>query len=413
MAERVSSREMRLITVDQIVSSLNNLIFVVLIAQISTPLDFAVITTCWTALSFTVLASRSVFGLPLLLRANNSQEFHLKDQSKGARLGALLLSLPLSVAVLALALSDLGGVKLELLLLLVCIPMYLAVDYARYFAISKSNGAKALLADLVFLSPLLVSLVLQITGLIDLTISAAFLVLLSSLFLALLAFGLKNGLATSIIDLKDILRTDLNRRSKLLYDSLLSAFTALSSIFAVWIVFQTNGAAAYNGSLYILSPISLSILVVSLTIQHSLSKTRGIIHRREALVVSVLLFMSGLWTLFVSQIPSWLGVMVLGDSWQYVDKIVFSMGIVLTLSLLVEFVVTVFRARGQFSEVVLVRVIVAVISPLVIFVSGYLQFSLNTSLYLLGGCIFVLVAAIFIRSKVRSVDNSSTNSHSM
>ena len=409
MAERLSSREMRLTTADQVISSLNNLVFVVLIAQISTTIEFAVITTCWTALSFTVLASRSVFGIPLLLRGNKTGEPHEQDQSKGGRLGALLLGLPLALSILALAIGDFAVVNLELLLLLVCVPLYLAVDYGRYHAISESNGAKALFADIVFLTPLLVSLVLQVIGLVEFTISGAFFILLSSLFLALFVFGKKGSLGISFDELKAILQIDRNRRIKLFYDSLLSAVTALASIFTVWLVFESNGAAAYNGSLYVLSPISLSILVIGLTIQHSLSRSHGKINRRETLLVSALLLMSGLWTVFVSLLPSWIGEMILGESWLYVDEIILSMGIVLSLSLLVEFVVTVFRARKQFSEVILIRVIVAIISPLIMVVSGYLELSLDTSLYILGSSIFFLISAIFIRSKVRSVGDNLTN----
>jgi hypothetical protein len=76
------------------------------------------------------------------------------------------------------------------------------------------------------------------------------------------------------------------------------------------------------------------------------------------------------------------------------------MGFVLCLSLIVEFVVSVFRARAQFSEVVVIRLIIAAASPLIFFSSGLFNLSLEQSLGILFVFMLLLVLAIFLRSKV-------------
>jgi hypothetical protein len=289
---------------------------------------------------------------------------------------------------------------IEVALFAICIPLYLLVDFGRYVAIANRNSAKALVADLSLLLPLLLLFIFQISGVIQVSVTWSLGVLIVGLTMSLMVFDLKESSRISVSEFRNILSSDSKRRSKLLFDSLLSAFTALSSIIAVWIVFNSSGAAAYNGALYVLSPITLAVLVVNLVVQHSLGTTNGKILKREVRVMSLLVILSIAWTLCIAALPEKYGSLILGETWKLVDPVVIAMGLVLCLSLMVEFVITVFRSRAQFSEVVIIRLAIAAASPLIIVSSGLLNLSLKQSLEILSIFMLLLVVAIFGRSKV-------------
>jgi hypothetical protein len=399
VADQLSNREMRITTADQVVSSFANLVFVLVIAQVATAKEFALITTLWTALSFSIMASRSVFGLPLLLASQdglNKNELN----TTGSRFGASLFAAPLLIALVAIGLINHEIDIIEIVLFAICIPMYLLIDFGRYEAISNRKSAKALAADFGLLLPLLLLFTLQTTGVIETSVIGAFSVLMLGLVISLFVFGLKRSSRVSFKQLKEILSSDSKRRKKLLSDSLLSALTAMSSIIAVWIVFSSSGAAAYNGALYVLSPITLAVLVVNLVIQHSLGTTNGRILSRDVRVMSILVTLSIAWTLCIASLPENIGSLILGETWKLVDPVIIVMGFVLCLSLIVEFVLSVFRARAQFSEVVVIRLVIAVASPLIIVLSEIRNYSLEESIGILFVFMLLLVLAIFLRSKV-------------
>ena len=399
MSDQLSNRDMRITTADQIISSFANLLFVLVIAQVATAKEFALITSLWTALSFSIMSSRSVFGVPLLL-ASQDRSLGKVLEASGSRFGALMFVAPLFVALAGIGLTNHEMSSIEVALFAICIPLYLLVDLGRYVAIANRNSAKALVADLSLLLPLLLLFIFQISGVIQVSVTWSLGVLIVGLTMSLMVFDLKESSRISVSEFRNILSSDSKRRRKLLFDSLLSAFTALSSIIAVWIVFNSSGAAAYNGALYVLSPITLAVLVVNLVVQHSLGTTNGKILKREVRVMSLLVILSIAWTLCIAALPEKYGSLILGETWKLVDPVVIAMGLVLCLSLMVEFVITVFRSRAQFSEVVIIRLAIAAASPLIIVSSGLLNLSLKQSLEILSIFMLLLVVAIFGRSKV-------------
>ena len=399
MADHLSNREMRITTADQVVSSFANLVFVLVIAQVATAKEFALITTLWTALSFSIIASRSVFGLPLLLAYQDRFE-QSEFNTTGPRFGATLFAVPLLIALVGIGLTNHEIDIIEIILFAICIPLYLLVDFGRYEAIANRASSKALGADFSLLLPLIILFTLQMSRAIEASVIGAFSVLILGLSLALVVFGLKKSSRVSFSHFQQTLSRDSQRRKRLLSDSLLSAFTAMSSIIAVWIIFNSSGAAAYNGALYVLSPITLAVLVVNLVIQHSLGTTNGRILLRDVRVMSILVTLSIAWTLCIASLPEDFGSSILGETWRLVNPVIIVMGLVLCLSLILEFVLSVFRARGQFSEVVVIRLLIAVASPLIIVVSGLLNLSLERSLGILFVFMLVMVLAIFARSKV-------------
>ena len=398
ISNRLTNRELKLSTADQVTSSLSNLVFIVLIAQSSSSEVFAQISTIWTVVSFSVVISRSVFGVPLLLDGNLSSSINHPSIS-GARSGALLLGMPALLGSFGLYVFAKGDSGLPFLILAVCVPLILLQDFGRYLAIASGRSKDAFVSDLILLAPLALGSVLVVSNLISVSANVASGILFSGLVLSIFALRNYEVLKLSLGSFRSLVSSDISRRRKLLQEALLNAFTAVASVAAVWIAYEANSVAAFNGALYILAPITLAVLVVNLVIQQSISQSKGIVHKREYGIFGTLLFAAFLWTLIVANLPESLGSSLLGVTWNLVQPIVIPMSAVLCLSLIMEFVLVVFRARGQFSLIVSIRILVSIASPFVYVTVGLSGNSLGIALYIVAVTLFVLVAGLYIRSK--------------
>ena len=398
ISNRLTNRELKLSTADQVTSSLSNLVFIVLIAQSSSSEVFAQISTIWTVVSFSVVISRSVFGVPLLLDGNLSSSINHPSIS-GARSGALLLGMPALLGSFGLYVFAKGDSGLPFLILAVCVPLILLQDFGRYLAIASGRSKDAFVSDLILLAPLALGSVLVVSNLISVTANVASGILFSGLVLSIFALRNYEVLKLSLGSFRSLVSSDISRRKKLLQEALLNAFTAVASVAAVWIAYEANSVAAFNGALYILAPITLAVLVVNLVIQQSISQSKGIVHKREYGIFGTLLFAAFLWTLIVVNLPEAIGAALLGVTWNLVQPIVIPMSAVLCLSLIMEFVLVVFRARGQFSLIVSIRILVSIASPFVYVTVGLSGNSLGIALHIVAVTLFVLVAGLYIRSK--------------
>ena len=398
ISNRLTNRELKLSTADQVTSSLSNLVFIVLIAQSSSSEVFAQISTIWTVVSFSVVISRSVFGVPLLLDGNLSSSINHPSIS-GARSGALLLGVPALLGSFGLFVFAKGDSGLPFLILAACVPLILLQDFGRYLAIASGRSKDAFVSDLILLAPLALASVLVVSKLISVTANVASGILFSGLILSIIALRNYEVLKLSLGSFRSLVSGDMSRRKKLLQEALLNAFTAVASVAAVWIAYEANSVAAFNGALYILAPITLAVLVVNLVIQQSISQSKGIVHKREYGIFGTLLFAAFLWTLIVANLPESIGSSLLGVTWNLVQPIVIPMSSVLCLSLIMEFVLVVFRARGQFSLIVSIRILVSIASPFVYVTVGLNGYSLGIALCIVAVTLFVLVAGLYIRSK--------------
>ena len=398
ISNRLTSRELKLSTADQVTSSLSNLVFIILIAQSSSSEVFAQISTIWTIVSFSVVISRSVFGVPLLL---DGSLYSSKNHSSisGARSGALLLGVPALLGCIGLFVFAKGDSGLPFLILAVCVPLILLQDFGRYLAIASGRSKDAFVSDLILLAPLAIASLLVVSDLLTMNANAASGILLSGLILSVFTLRKYEVLKLSLGRFRSLVSEDISRRKKFLQEALLNAFTAVASVVAVWIAYEANSVAAFNGALYILAPITLAVLVVNLVIQHSISQSKGIVHKREYGIFGTLLFAAFLWTLIIANIPESIGSSLLGVTWNLVQPIVIPMSAVLCLSLIMEFVLVVFRARGQFSLIVSIRILVSIASPFVYVTVGLNGYSLGIALCIVAVTLFVLVAGLYIRSK--------------
>lgn len=398
ISSRLTNRELRLSTADQVTSSLSNLVFVVLIAQSSSSAVFAQISTIWTVVSFSVVISRSVFGVPLLLDGDSKSETgHFSIM--GARSGALLLGAPALLASIGLFVFAQGDSGLPFLILAACIPLILLQDFGRYLAIASGESKDALVSDLVLLAPLAIVSVLSAAKLLVIDANVASGILFSGLLLSMFPLRKYEVVKVSIGSFQSLLSNDIDRRKKLLQESLLNAFTAIASVTSIWIAYDSNSVAAFNGALYVLAPITLAVLVVNLVLQQSVSKSKGTILKRDYGIFVTLLLAAFLWALLIVNLPKSLGSALLGVSWELVQPIVIPMAAVLCLSLVMEFVLMVFRARGQFSLIVSIRTLVSITTPFIYVVAGLLGYSLGIALWAVATTLLMLVGGLYIRSR--------------
>ena len=395
---RQSAKHVRLTTADQIVSSLSNLVFVVLVAQSSSPSVFAQISSVWSLISFSVVMSRSVFGVPLILDSEKRPVGKL--EMAGSRAGALLIGVPAAITSTVLfGFSDERSSSLSFLLLALCVPMILLQDLGRYFYISRNQSKSALSSDLFLLAPISLAIGISFITPAKMSSNTASTFLLVSLVIALASFRSIEAIKVSNSKFIDLIKNDSDRRKKLFYEALLYAFTAIASIGAIWMAYDSNGAAAFNGSLYALAPIGLTVLVVNLVIQQNISISKGIIHTREYAILGMLLTASIGWMGLIAYLPSSIGVKFFGETWELVRPMILPMGLILILGLVIEFVLTSFRARAQFALVVTVRKIVAAATPATYLLVGWAGYALPTALVVMAIVLVVLIIGLYLRSK--------------
>ena len=201
ISNRLTNRELKLSTADQVTSSLSNLVFIVLIAQSSSSEVFAQISTIWTIVSFSVVISRSVFGVPLLLDGNLSSSINHPSIS-GARSGALLLGVPAVLGSFGLFVFAKGDSGLPFLILAACVPLILLQDFGRYLAIASGRSKDAFVSDLILLAPLALASVLVVSNLISVTANVASGILFSGLILSIIALRNYEVLKLSLISLR-------------------------------------------------------------------------------------------------------------------------------------------------------------------------------------------------------------------
>ena len=314
-------------------------------------------------------------------------------------MGALLLGVPAVIASFSIFLFGQGDSGLAFIVLAACTPLILLQDFGRYLAIANGKGQDALASDLLLLIPLAIAGINAIAKPQVLNALDSTLVLFASLLVSLVALRKYGVVTLSFKHLRTTISSDSLRRKKLFQESITSAFTAVATILAVWVAYDPLAVAAFNGALYVLSPITLTVLIVNLVIQQSVSKSNGVIHKREYAIFVTLLFASVVWSLSVANLPNFLGSVLLGDSWNLVQPLVIPMGAVLCLSLVMEFVFMVFRSREQFSLVVRVRILLALSTPFVYVICGALNYSLSRSLYVVSTLIMFVVLGLYVRSR--------------
>jgi O-antigen/teichoic acid export membrane protein len=383
----VPSRNLATTSLDQVVSSASNFLFLILLAISSSPGDFARSSTIWTTIAFTIVIQRSVFGIPLILDSNQKQNMAFK--LSGPRLGALLLGIP--AFLLSLIFFIEGGQEFYLLLGLL-IPLVLIQDLGRYVAISQSKGLKALASDTLLLLPIVAAI--GFTWFSREALDPLTLLLIFAIGVAgavMMIFG-KNLFKFSPKELKQLLLNDRDRRSKLLLDATLISGTAIGTVLAVWLFYGAQNVAGFNGALTALAPIGLATLIVQLVVQHGIVGSYGQVNRREIKILFGLVFIAILWIIFIRSVPASFGTMFLGETWMLSESLFLAVGLSLVTGMILEFLVVVLRSQGYFVRIVRIRKL-SITSIPVVYLLAYahdLELALAIGMTAIWGLLLVL-----------------------
>lgn len=386
---KVSSRSLSITTIDQVVSSLSNFLFLILLAMIQNVEDFARSSTLWIVISYIVITQRSVFGIPLLLDLNSKDEF--SQGNSGIKFASIVLSAPAATCALIFYVDTANIVYLYIACL---VPIILLQDIGRYIAISRANAGTALASDLFLLAPVLSLVIFSFAtdGKVSTTVTVAF-----------FAFGLIGASALvlghrifvfSIRELSVLLSEDVSRRKRLFYDSILISGTALGTVLFVWVCYGSAGVAGLNGSLTALAPIGLSTLVIQLVIQHGIAASQGSVRMREKSLFLILLILGIAWVVIILGVPESVGQSLLGVTWGTARNLFIPMGFALLVGLLIEFLVVALRAQNSMKMVVKVRQLVIAFIPVSYLAASLFHLELRLAIYANG--VWGLVVAIWI-----------------
>lgn len=397
---KVSSRSLSITTIDQVVSSLSNFLFLILLAMIQNVEDFARSSTLWIVISYIVITQRSVFGVPLLLDLNSKDEF--SQGNSGIKFASIVLSAPAATCALIFYLDT---ANIAYLYIACLVPIILLQDIGRYIAISRANAGTALASDLFLLVPVLSLVIFAFAteGKVSLTVTVAF-----------FAFGLIGALALvlghrffnfSVRELSVLLSEDVSRRKRLFYDSILISGTALGTVVLVWVCYGSVGVAGLNGSLTALAPIGLSTLVIQLVIQHGIAASQGSVMMREKSLFLILLILGIAWVVIILGVPESVGLSLLGATWETARNLFIPMGFALLVGLLIEFLVVALRAQNSMKIVVKVRQLVIAFIPVSYLAASLFHLELWQAIYANG--IWGLVVAMWIIGRFNPISGKN------
>jgi hypothetical protein len=388
-------------SLDQVLSSASNFAFLLLLALTSSGSTFALTTTLWTLISFSVVLARSVFGIPLLLDFAKPEDY-TRQKLAGGRLGYLFIGTPVLVCTLMISIFSSDDSKATWVIAAM-VPLIMVQDHGRYVAISTGQSRRALISDLIMLTPVAIGLVLLWGDQISLSATDSSALLLSGLFAAA-AYLCKSWLIDfSYENLKETTSSDWNRRKKLFIDSFLISMTAVGSIACIWIGFGSEGAAQFNGALTALAPIGLATLVAQLSLQKSLAQSRGQIKSQDILLTTLLLGASIVWTFAISSLSPSLGLLILGENWITSQKVLIALGTLLIVNFLIEALAIFARSYEFFDAIILRRKLVLFFTAIIFIAIGILEMSLQTAIYTNALASFVILCTWLVATKKQLV----------
>lgn len=296
--------------VDQGMSSVSNVLAIILVARSSSAAEFGRFAVTFTALTVALQLSRSFFGVRVSL-ADDVGSAHTMTKSLG---GALVLLSPLvALAVLVVSLLAVGTASLSIVVIGACVtPVVLVQDIVRYGASASDRPVAALASDTVWVAIMAAPFVAGA----DLGPTAAVLLWAAG---AVAAMGVAIVLASAVPALRAGVE-ELRRRHRVGESVTIGSVIALVGV--MWTVLVTTwfigpaAAGALRGATTTMGPANV------LTSFSALGLTPALVRRPRTKDVpfcastSVALGgLTALWGLVLLVLPTDVGQALLGESW--------------------------------------------------------------------------------------------------
>lgn len=320
LARRLTgTRSLGLAIGDQAVSSLTNVIAVLVVARQLDAASFGSFSLTYVVLTLFLGVGRAFFGLPLSLsaRAGGASSRRLFEQALAALLAA---ALPISLVVFGvgstLSGSWHGSQSAAIIAVAVATPLVLLQDVARYYALAIGRAGTALLADAVWF----VGVVgLFITPLHSLALFSWWIgAILASLVIFTVSFHPKPEWEAAV----QALRPERGLRTNVSGTVILSNITSLSvnglasSRYGLELVGGLRGASTLFGPVNTLITFLDFAVLPRLVRRPEASARRLLLATFAATVASTVL-----WVVVLLNIPDAWGVWLLGETWRTASSI--------------------------------------------------------------------------------------------
>lgn len=298
------------VLVDQALSSVSNLLAVVLVARVLSPAEFGYFALAYAILTLTLGLSRAYFGSRISL-APNAQEARRVTTALVA--GMLVLSPLVVLVVLAVASAATSGqAALTVLIVALATPVVCIQDALRFGAVAGGRPSVALVSDAVWivamLLPFLLSSDLTAPAALTLWAGAAF----AALLVALVGFGERPRLRAGLAELR--------RREAVASALTLGAVaTTAATLLVLLVVTRVLGPAStgsLRGASTAMGPVNVLFAFTAVGLTPVLvRRARGGDRRFCALVGATTVALVLLWGLVLLLLPSSLGAAAFGESW--------------------------------------------------------------------------------------------------
>jgi O-antigen/teichoic acid export membrane protein len=300
---------------DQAISSATNFLAVLAIARVLSPADFGVFAMAYTALTLFLGLSRSYFGIPLALAAEEG-EAALKRLFSSSMSSMCVIFLPVAAIVTATGLlsanwgnGDQVGIAAMVGL---ATPLVMLQDISRYYAIAKGASGIAVISDGIWLLGIglliLVAPFLPETLLLAVWCAIVALALVATVPFLRPRFKLHDGLG--------LLIPRRGMRESVAITVALSTGVTLLMGFLMVPFLGSVSVGTLRGAGTLFGPVNTLIALLDFSILGALVRRSRVNDIRSvSLVAGSLAFISMAWAVVLLVLPTSIGQALLGASW--------------------------------------------------------------------------------------------------
>lgn len=357
------ARSMAPTAVDQAISGGTNLLVVAALAQRLAPETFGAFAIAYAGLVLVLGCSRAWLGLPLALSTSRSQ--HERRRLLGAGCVVVVVATPVVVLGIGTLLPTIvGGAtgsaeQAVFLVVAVVTPLVCLQDLARYAAVAAGRPGRAIASDLVWLGGVVVLLAVpwSLPPTVVLMLWAA--VVAAS---ALVGLVLTRPLA-SWSAARAIVAGGRGARAGGAVVTLLAAGTTLAISAIVAIGWSPADSGSLLGAGTLLGPVNLLVAMLDLAVLGQVARRAPLERRRAlALVLGVLLAVQLAWTAALVVLPSSIGEVLLGATWEGARTILVLVSVQYAAASAVAVVSLELKARDVGGAMIAARVVGSVVS---------------------------------------------------
>lgn len=316
-AKAASAWRGRAITLfDQGLSSVSNVLAVLLVAHAVSRDDFGRFSIAYAVLTLALGLSRSYYGTRVSLEADRALAHRLTNELKST---LILLAVPVAVLtfVVSLAASDASSLRL-LVIVSLATPVVLIQDIIRFGSAASGRPMTALLSDGVWVAVMAVPFIFQIPLSRDASLTLWLVAALAALVLAQLLDGQMPDLKAGWFRLRE--RHPVGESVAL--GTLVATFGTLWTLFVVSHTLTPAAAGSLRGAATSMGPVNVLLAFASLGLTPALARRAR--QKDWAFCSATSLVLAGgalVWGLILLALPHSWGLALFKDSWDGIHSV--------------------------------------------------------------------------------------------